>query len=226
MLLKLTKFDIIFQLKQGFYLIYAILTAIYLLILFYLPQQVRAEVTAYLILSDTSIMGLVFVGAIVLLEKQQNILQSMFITPLKLSTYLWSKAISLTFIALAVSTAIGIIPGGMKNNIPGLFISVIGSSLFFTFLGLGISAGANTLNQYLAGIMVGGLIMVAPIVLFFLTPQIAFIFPINAAVELLLGKILTLTFEKVLINGFILAIWTTAAYLFAYKRFEKQIIQK
>jgi fluoroquinolone transport system permease protein len=226
MLLKLTGYDILFQLKQGFYTVYAILVAIYLLLLFYLSESVRMEVTAYIILNDTSVMGLTFVGALVLLEKQQNILQSLFITPLKLSTYLWGKALSLTMIALLTSSIIGFIPGGMMNNPIAMISSVILSSLFFTFIGLGVSARVDTLNQYLAGIMLAGIITVAPVALFFLIPGISIIFPVNAAIDLLLIEPATQSAKGVIADISVLICWTIIAYLWAKKQFKKFVINK
>jgi len=222
----LIKYDILFQMKQGFYLIYAILTAIYLLILFYLPNSVRMEVTAYLILSDTSVMGLMFVGALVLLEKQQNVLQSLFVTPLKLDDYLWSKVLSLTVIAIMVSSAIGFLPGGMLANWPATLIAVTLSSFFFTFLGLGIAARVNTLNQYLAGVLLGGLIMVAPIALFFVTPTLSLVFPINAAIDLLILPPEVQTPKGIIADTAVLICWSILAFIYARRQFLKYVICK
>jgi fluoroquinolone transport system permease protein len=226
MLLKIIKYDILFQLKQGFYLVYAILSAIYLLILFYLPQSVRMDVTAYLILSDTSMMGIVFVGALVLLEKQQNILQSIFITPLKLSTYLWGKAISLTIIAIMASSIIGFLPGGELENWAATLTAVIFSSLFFTFLGLGVAARFNTLNQYIAGIMLASIIMIAPLGLYFIDPNLSLVFPVNATIDLLFVSPQEQTIKGIIADIAVLVCWTILSFLFAKRQFLKHVIQK
>lgn len=225
-LLKLAHFDVLFQYKQGFYLVYAILTAVYLLLLFYLPETVRPEVAAYLILSDTSVLGMVFVGALVLLEKQQNVLQSLFITPMKLSTYIFSKAISLTLIATLVSSAIGFIPGAMLDRCLSMLASVILCSLFFTFLGLGVSSRANTLNEYFGGILLAGLVMVVPLALFFIHPVLSMIFPINAAVTLLITPATQQTLVSNIAGISVLICWNIVAYRYAMSQFNKNIIHK
>jgi len=226
MILNLTKYDILFQLKQGFYTVYTILVVMYLLILFYLPQSVRMEVTAFIILNDTSVMGIIFVGALVLLEKQQNILQSLFVTPLKLSTYLWSKVLSLTLIAMLASTVIGLLPGGMRDNWVAMLSAVILSSVFFTFLGLGVVARVNTLNQYIAGIMAAGLIMAAPIALYFFVPNLSLIFPINAAIDLLITPAAAQSVKGIIADTAVLICWSIIAFLWAKNQFIKYIIQK
>jgi fluoroquinolone transport system permease protein len=226
MLRSLTKYDILFQLKQGFYTVYAILVVIYLLVLFYLPHSVRMPVTAYIILNDTSVVGFIFVGALVLLEKQQNILESLFITPLELSTYLWSKVLSLSIIAVLASLIIGILPGGMRENWVAMTLSVILGSSFFTLAGLGVSARVNTLNQYIVGIMTAGLIMVAPVALYFFIPDLSIIFPVNAAIDLLISTPATQSVKGIIADSAVLILWTILAFLWAKQQFIKYVIQK
>ncbi|HOO85179.1 MAG TPA: hypothetical protein PLS94_11470 [Prolixibacteraceae bacterium] len=225
-LLTLTKFDVKFQIKQGFYLVYALVSLLYIIILFNIPFTARSSVTAYLILSDTSIIGITFMGALVLLEKQQNTLQSLFVTPVKLSQYLWSKAISLTILALLASVLIAFIPGGLLNNWPLTMIGVTLSSLFFSFVGLGISAGAQSLNDYLAGIMLGGLITGVPLILYFYMPLVSLIFPINNVTDLLLTSTAKASAVRTVVNCSFLIIWIILAYSYASRQFKKHIINK
>ncbi len=222
----LAKFDILFQVKQGFYMVYAVLTAVYLLILFSIPVTARTEVTAYLILSDTSIIGLTFMGALILLEKQQNTLQSLFVTPVRLSSYLWAKALSLTLIAVVTSILIGFIPGGLVHQWSATILSVGLTSLFFSFFGLGLAASAESLNEYLANIMVGGLIMCLPIVLYFFRPGLSLLFPINASIDLLLSPIAEQGAKGIIGNSAVLVCWNLLAYRYAYAQFSKHIIHK
>jgi len=171
-------------------------------------------------------MGIVFVGALVLLEKQQNILQSIFITPLKLSAYLWSKALSLTLIAILASSIIGFLPGGELENWAATLTAVIFSSLFFTFLGLGVAARFNTLNQYIAGIMLASIIMIAPLGLYFIDPNLSLVFPVNATIDLLFVSPQEQTIKGIIADIAVLVCWTILSFLFAKRQFLKHVIQK
>jgi len=222
----LLRYDIRFQVRQGFYLVYGILAIVYAMILFSIPSVVRTEITAYFILSDTSIIGLVFVGALVLLEKQQNILQSLFVTPVNLSNYLWGKALSLTLISLIVSAVIGFLPGGLRHNPVATLLSVVLTSMFFTFFGLGISARADSLNQYLGRILAGGVMMSAPLILYFFAPGISLLFPINAAIDLLVVPTEIQTAKGIIGNSAVLFCWNLLAYRYAWQQFQKYIIHK
>lgn len=61
---RLTVGDIRFQWKYGFYAVYAIFTAVYLLALSVVPISARRVVAAVMIFTDPAAMGLFFMGAI------------------------------------------------------------------------------------------------------------------------------------------------------------------
>ena len=68
------KGDIKFQRKAGFYILYALITIIYIVVIGAITdQELKRKVAVSLILSDPAAMGLFFMGAVVLLEKNQHI---------------------------------------------------------------------------------------------------------------------------------------------------------
>ena len=95
--------DIKFQLKHGFYGIYAVVSIIYLIVLSFLPNEYLKYVLPTLIYSDPSGLGLFFFGGIVMLEKMQGIINYIVVTPLTTREYILSKVISLTLLAVVVS---------------------------------------------------------------------------------------------------------------------------
>lgn len=222
---RLLKYDILFQIRQGFYGVYVLLTAMFIMVLFSLPVSARPGVTAYILLSDTSIIGLTFVGALVLLEKQQNTLQSLFITPVKLSSYLYSKVISLSLISLIVGILIAVIPGGATHNLIPTCIAVVLTSMLFTFVGLGLSARVNTVNQYLGWVIFGGIFLCTPLVLYFFIPDLSLVFPVNAAVDLLLPAE-SQTPKEIIGDAAVLVCWNLLGYRFASQQFLSYIIHK
>ena len=102
----LLRWDLRFQARYGFFLLYGFLTIFYTMVLFAIPQSWKEKAAAILIFSDPAAMGLFFMGAIVLLEKSQKVTSYFAITPLKAAEYVWSKVLSLSAIALVVATAL------------------------------------------------------------------------------------------------------------------------
>ena len=80
--------DICFQAKYGFYFLYAVLTGIYVSILFALPENWQEKVATILIFSDPAAMGLFFMGAIVLFEKNQHTPCAFAVSPVRPMEYL------------------------------------------------------------------------------------------------------------------------------------------
>ncbi len=65
------KADVKFQVKQGFYAVYVIITLIYMLIIYQLPDHMGEIVVPLIIYFDPSIVGFFFIGGIVMLEKRK-----------------------------------------------------------------------------------------------------------------------------------------------------------
>ena len=139
--------DISFQVKYGFYFLYAFITAIYIIILSFIPTEVKSKATAVIIFTDPATLGLFFMGAIVLFEKSQRVLSSFAVSPIKLWEYIFSKVISLSFISTLVGVIIGIVSG--THNLLWTVVGTFLGSVLFSLLGIIIATKVNSLNRFL-----------------------------------------------------------------------------
>lgn len=222
-MLKLFKYDISIQLRSGYWTVYGIIGLIYILILVNLPVNIRDDVAIFLIFSDTSVLGLIFVGALVLLEKQQGVLQSLSVTPLKLTDYLFSKVLSLTILSAIISSMVWIIPLGSFQGYALLIAGVVLSSVVFTMFGIGFAAGAESFNQFLARVFLGSMIFTLPVIPMFLFPETGWLvfLPTNAAMDLFIRITKGVFSFMQLLDLLILIIWVFLMTLFAKKQFYK-----
>ena len=225
---QLSFYDVLFQFRHGFYLVYLLVSVLYIIILFNIPESHRLMVTNALVFSDTSILGLMFVGAILLLEKQQDILHSLFVTPLLLREYLAAKVLSLTLISVTASLLIFVISNGL-GLMSGLFLPgvILGSSIFI-LIGLGIGARVNSLNGYIFGIMVGTIIFTAPLLSYLNVYDglWLYILPTRATLLLLASTHQPLSSGHVIYAFFNLIAWIILAWPFAVKSFRTFIIEE
>lgn len=226
-MLNLLKSDIVLQWRQKFWLIYIIIGFIYTAIALNISEEHRFFICTMFIMFDTSVLGLTFVGAIILLEKQQNILQSLFITPLSLRSYFLSKTISLMLISFFVGTMIVLIPNGFVSNFHLIAVAIVFSSIIFTLTGIGFSAKTKSLNQYIWSISIGTFWVVIPVVpyLTFDNQDYLIIFPMNAALDLMLSPLKPKTNFQYLLDFGILLLWIFLSFQFAKARFIKHIIR-
>ncbi|HPM21105.1 MAG TPA: ABC transporter permease [Thermotogota bacterium] len=140
--------DIVFQYKYGFYFLYSILTVFYIGVAITLPQSWREKIVILMIFTDPAAMGLFFMGAIVLFEKSQKVLDSLAVSPVKPIEYVVSKLLSLAFISTSAGLAIAM-ASGLPVNLFTLTISLFCSSCLFSSFGLIIAAKATTLNRFI-----------------------------------------------------------------------------
>lgn len=86
-----------------------------------------------MIYSDPAALGLFFMGAIVLLEKSERVLNALAVSPVTIMEYILSKVTSLVVISVLVSLVLALTAG--CDNIPLLLLSVALTSGIFTLLG-------------------------------------------------------------------------------------------
>ncbi|MBN2898991.1 MAG: ABC transporter permease [Clostridia bacterium] len=144
--------DMLFQYHQGFYGIYGGIVILYILLLKVLPKTMTAYVLPLVIFTDPSVLGLFFIGGILLLEKEQGVIALLRVTPLRLEAYLMSKIISLTAIGLLVSLVLALAIQ-VKVNILLLVIGVVITSVFFTLFGIRIGSASTSINVFFIKMM-------------------------------------------------------------------------
>lgn len=211
-------FDIRFQFRHGFYYAYVFITILYIVVLRLIPEGLRSMVASIILFSDPCIMGYFFIGATVILERDQNIYQSLFVTPLKPDHFILSKGISFSLITNLTGFTIILLSIGSFNHFV-LFIGLTLSSIFFTFLGLSLSLTAKDFNQFLYFSPIILLIFGMPIIQFlgfFNYPIINFI-PSWSALMVIDGAVRGSLSNDILLHGIILLVWCVIAYGFARK---------
>ncbi|NLW55835.1 MAG: ABC transporter [Firmicutes bacterium] len=141
--------DIRYQMKYGFYLLYALISLIYIGFLRLLPLIVRADIAALIILSDPVLFGFFFIGGIYLLEQGEGLHRYWSILPTKPQEYIIAKLISLALISTISGLLIVGFSGMEKANYPLLAVALFLVAGIFTLTGLSLATLARTLNHYL-----------------------------------------------------------------------------
>ena len=207
---RLIRGDIHFQWKYGFYFIYFILTLLYVCAIAALPEHWKNNIAAIMIYSDPAAMGLFFMGAIVLLEKSQKVLNAMVVSPVKVSEYILSKTVALIAISTIIAMILGLVSG--SNHLLGIAVGTALTSAIFTMLGIIAATRISNLNQFLIVIMPIEIVcFVPPIVgLFVKLPDIFRFFPFTACMNLITGKNSLLSFDMVLVIATLIILYIVA----------------
>ena len=141
--------DIRFQLKYGFYYLYALISAIYVVILLISPVEYKAIIASVIILTDPAMLGTFFIGGIWLLEKSEGLHLFWQASPLLPMEYVLSKVSSLAVISSISSILIIFFGLGTRVNCFLLTAGVFIGSMIFTCAGLLVATFARSVNQYM-----------------------------------------------------------------------------
>lgn len=179
--------DLRFQFRHGFYYAYFFITVLYIVLLRLLPADFKQGVAVAVIFSDASVLGFFFIGGIVLMERQQNMFESLFVTPLRLTEYLSSKILSLSLLALLVSSLIIFAGYGVPPHPHFFFLGVASGSIFAILTGLLIGTRVRHLNAYFLLSMTYTPFFLLPLLDYFnlLKTPLSWIFPPFASILLI-----------------------------------------
>lgn len=227
-LINALRFDVLFQLRHGFYYAYLFITSAYVLALLNIPDNIRPLVITGLIFTDTSMLGFFFIGAIVLLEKGQNIHESIFVTPFRIYEYFFSKVLSLMLISLLSSSLIVFLTYANFERVTIFIIGLAMSSSLYTLIGFVFASGAKNVNDYFAKSLGLGLLISLPILEYYglIESYIFYLFPTKATIILIDVLFNDYSFSDLFYSFFYLFVWVVIAAVLSYKYFNKNVLLK
>ena len=127
--------------------------------------QGQTQVHSVLLFFDPAVIGIVFVGALVLFEKTENVLQALVITPMKTDDYLLSKVISLTILSLISATVFMLLMvffNETEFNLAYLFLGITLTSIMLILIGFILISRVQSVNGYMLGMIIGFLALTFP----------------------------------------------------------------
>ena len=203
------------------------IAAIYLAILFFFKLLHTDLITSLFVFMDPTGLGFIFIGVIILFEKGDNTLDVQVVTPMKTGHYLWSKALALLVPAIICSSGIVFATKGFDFDALTFYISLILTSLIFTFIGIAGVIRVNTFNQYMILIPLFMAPTALPLLNFFgLTDwKILFIIPTQSTLNLFTDSLSRNHTWFEIIDIAYLGLWTWLSYYIARKSFEKKMYQ-
>ncbi|MDC7235729.1 MAG: hypothetical protein PQJ58_21075 [Spirochaetales bacterium] len=121
------------QHRQGFTAAWAVISLFYILGLSFIPGNIKTVIIPLVLLSEPSTFAMIFTGAILLLERDERLLENLFITPMSIRAYMVSKALALSLPAAVSTTVITLVLRG-----PSLSLLIIPPAVILTTLVFGL----------------------------------------------------------------------------------------
>lgn len=221
-------FDIRFQWRHGFYWIYVIICAFYLVLLHLIPDHYREQTMLLLTFSDPSALGLILAGGIVLLERDQGIHDPLFVTPIRVREYLLSKAGSLSVLSLLAAWVIHVVASGIPQSPFGFSTGIILTSSFMTLLSIGVVARCQTINGFILLSQVFALPFILPLLGYFKVwnSKLFLWLPTEGTLRLLSSGTSAMSFGNYIYSISILLLWNVVIYVWAKRSFENHVMMR
>jgi fluoroquinolone transport system permease protein len=217
--------DLRVQLRYQIVTVAIAVTVVYAVLLKVVPEEWRDDTTVLLVLADPTMIGFLFVGALMLFERGANTLQAVVVSPLSSAQYVWSKAISLTAIAM-VCAAVMTAGGHGASFSPGpLLMSVALTSMLFVFIGIAAVARVRTINEYLLIVPLYLVPLYLPLLDFFgvLESHLFLLLPTQASILLLQRALEPRAGWEAIYGLALLAVSVAVAYFWARRSFEAYV---
>lgn len=188
-LVSTVRLDLLQQYRYGIYFAAGFVTLLWIALLYSLPEAVEEFAVTFIVFTDLSAVGYVFIAGMVLFEKGEKTLFALLVTPLRFREYLASKLATLT--VLAVVMVLAVITGGygFGFNPALLVLGVLFTSLISLLVGFIFVAPFDSISEYLIPGQLPTIVLVAPLVHFFgiLPSPIFYLIPTQGSLLLLGG---------------------------------------
>lgn len=219
--------DVKLQLKYGFYTVYAVLTAAFVIGLQAVGPALRTDAAVLLIVTDPTVLGFYFIAAMVLFEKQEGVLDTLVTSPLGDQGYLVSKAATLSLLAVIASTLVAVLGHGEPRGLVVLVPGVALSASLFVLIGFVAVARFDSVNEYFISAVGWGTLLFLPLVGYIglFESEWFYLLPAQPVLLLVEGAFRPLPRWQLLYGFGYLIVGNAVAYLGARRAFRREIVR-
>lgn len=203
------KADLRFQLKQGFYTIYLAISVLYIVVLYCFPMELRRIIAPLCAFSDPAIVGMLFTGAQLMLEKSQGVLSYIAITPLAPREYIGAKVLSFGIFGSVMTLLIALTTIGFHFNLFYYLAGIVLTSTMFTSVGVIVGVKSRSMNEFIVKLTLPLIIFTLPClgIIGFKYSLILEIFPSLPALEVVFAAFNSLAPLKVIMYLLYVLLW-------------------
>ena len=222
------KADLSFQMKQGFYAIYLVISVMYIVVLYCFPMDLRKIIAPLCAYSDPAIVGMLFTGAQLMLEKNQGVLSYIAVTPLAPREYIGAKVLSFGIFGSVMALLLAIATIGFNFNLFYYLAGIMLTSAMFTSIGVMVGVKSRSMNELIVKLIPLMIIMTLPClgIIGFKYSPILEIFPSLPALEVVFAAFNGLAPLKVIMYLLYVLLWDIFLFKKAVASFDGYLVMK
>ena len=221
------KWDVILQSRYKIIHLSILSVIIYYMSLVAVPSMNTMEFKTLYLFMDPTLIGIMFVGALVLFEKTENTLQALTVTPMVTRTYFFSKIISLTSLSIVSGFLFVFLAHGFDFQYFYMIVGLVLTSIFLILVGFLLVARCASINEFLGMMMIAFLLLFVPPLLDIsgIYENIVFyLWPTQASFLLFNGVFGRVSLNDTIYALIYLSVWIVGCYILAKKAFYKYIV--
>jgi fluoroquinolone transport system permease protein len=204
------------------------ITAFYVVVIYFLKDLGNIEkITTLLIFNEPTMVGFIFIGLAIILEKDQEVLSALFITPMNQHFYLISRILTLSAISLFCALGMVLMAKGTSFNLIHFSIGVFSSCVLFSFLGIYIVSFTTEILHFILRSIPFMILMSLPFLNYFGFTDIWLLklFPVQGSLSLIDNSYTNSPNLSELIFGYIsIVVWLPLLYWFVYRTFRSKLV--
>ncbi len=190
-------------------------------------QNVEKFITL-LIYNDPALVGFIFIGISIILEKDQDVLPALFVTPLNQHIYLISRIITLSAIGFFGALAMVLTAKGTTFNFLHFSVGAFSTCVLFSLMGIFIVSYTTEILHFLLRAVPLLIFMSLPLLNYFELTDLSFLklFPVQGDLNLMVNSYReSPNFGEIIFGYISVFIWTPLLYWFVYRIFVTRLVK-
>ncbi|CAN5566874.1 hypothetical protein BH20ACI4_BH20ACI4_18210 [soil metagenome] len=205
------------------------ITAFYVCVIYFIKDFAGVEkFITLLIYNDPALVGFIFIGISLILEKDQEVLPALFVTPLNHHIYLISRIITLSAIGFIGAFSIVLTAKGISFNFLHFSVGAFSTCVLFCLMGIFVVRYTTEILHFLLRAVPLLIFMSLPLLNYFELTDLSFLklFPVQGGLNLMVNSYRESPRLSELIFGYIsIAVWTPLLYWFVYRIFISRMVR-
>ena len=205
------------------------ITAFYVLIIYLIKDFAGVEkFITLLIYNDPAIVGFIFIGISIILEKDQEVLPALFVTPLNQHIYLISRILTLSAIGFSGALAMVLTAKGISFNFLHFSIGAFSTCVLFSLMGIFVVSYTTEVLHFLLRAIPLLIFMSLPLLNYFELTDLSVLklFPVQGGLKLMVNSYRqSPSFSEIAFGYVSIAVWTPLLYWFVYRIFMARVVK-
>ena len=205
------------------------ITAFYILIIYLIKDFAGVEkFITLLIYNDPALVGFIFIGISIILEKDQEVLPALFVTPLNQHIYLISRIITLSAIGFFGAAAMILTAKGMSFDFLHFSVGTFSTCVLFCLTGIFVVSYAREVLHFILRGVPLLIFMSLPLLNYFELTDLSFLrlFPVQGGLNLMVNSYVETPNSGEILFGYVsIAVWIPLLYWFVYRIFTARVIK-